>query len=84
MLCDHELATRGFQVPGRQHFVQYHDANGCVGLLGGKDTRLQPRSDQGLVSPHRCLDQRALAIICRFLPGKSSLFCNHLQVAITL
>jgi hypothetical protein len=84
MLCDHALATHGFGVPGRQHLVQYRDANGCLGLLGGEVTRSQPRSDQGLVSPHRCFDQRALAIICRFLSGQSSQFRDHLQMAITL
>jgi hypothetical protein len=69
MLGDHAVVAHGFRVSARQHLVQDRDAYGCLGLLGGEFTRSQPRSDQGLISPHRCFDQRALAIICCFLPG---------------
>jgi hypothetical protein len=84
MLSDHALATHRFRMPGRQHLVQDRDADGCFSLLGSKTACSQPRSDQSLVSPHRRFNERALTIICCFLPGQSSLLCDHLQMTITL
>jgi hypothetical protein len=83
-LCDHALATYGFRASGRQHLVQHHYADSCLSLLRGEAARSQPRSDQRLVATHRRFDQRALAIICCFLPGQSSLFHDDFQMAITL
>ena len=49
LLCDDAPATNGVRASRRKHLVQYHDANGCLGLLSGKLARSQPRSDQCLM-----------------------------------
>src|SRR5208282_1298921 len=52
--------------------------------LGGEAAGSQPRTDQRLVAAHRRFDQRALAIAGGPLPGQSSPFRDHRQMAITL
>src|SRR5208282_3196733 len=77
-LCDDALATNGDRASCLKHPIQNRDADGCLGLLGGEAACSQPRSDQCLVSAHRRFDQRALAIICCFLPGQPSSLGDHL------
>jgi hypothetical protein len=78
------LATNRVRATNRQHLVQNSSAAGCLSLLGGEAACSQPRSDQCLVSAHRRFDQRALAIICCFLPSQSSSLREYLKMPVTL
>ena len=69
---------------GGRHPIQERNADGHLGLLGGEAACSQPRSDQRLVAAHRCFGQRALAIICCYLPGQPSSLRDHLEMPVTL
>jgi hypothetical protein len=76
--------TGGSRTSSHQHQVQDSHADGSLSLLGSQDARSHPRSDQSLVTAHRRFDQCALAVVGGFLPGHSSPFRDHRQMAITL
>ena len=82
-LCGDLLATDGFRASGRQHPVQDRHADGSLGLLRSEAARPRPMPDQRFVAAHCRFDQPALAMVGGDLPGRSSAFRNHLQVAIT-
>ena len=83
--CDGAHATDGVWASRRQHLIQHHYADGCLGPLRGE---AWARNRGPISALYRPIERRStserLPLICCFLPGEPSSLRDHLKMPVTL